>query len=129
MKTFSVTIATPEKTVYKREAVSLIVPGELGFFGIWANHMPFISSITIGRIILKKNESSAHMIFQIKQNGGILEVLKNKVALLSEDIVTFNESPRVSAAVVSASFTKKHRVSLCMVLRIAGRNKRLMSSN
>lgn len=64
----------------------MIIPGALGFFGIWANHMPFISNVAAGRVVMVKNESESPVIFTIKQGGGILEVSKNQVTLLTEDI-------------------------------------------
>ncbi len=90
MKPFSVAIITPEKTVYEGEAVSLVAPGALGFFGIWANHMPFISGLKAGTVVMKKNESETPVTFQIKQDGGFLEVLKDKVTLLIEDADVLN---------------------------------------
>lgn len=86
MKPFSVAILTPEKIVYKGDAVSLTVPGIVGFFGIWANHMSFISTLASGKVVMKKNESESPVVFHMEQAGGILEVSKNQVTLLTEGI-------------------------------------------
>jgi len=80
MKSFSVSIVTPEKTVYQGEAVSLIVPAARGYLGILADHAPLIANLTAGKIILRKDGSQAATTFYSKGKG-FLEVLKNNVIL------------------------------------------------
>ncbi|MBP7102899.1 MAG: F0F1 ATP synthase subunit epsilon [Bacteroidales bacterium] len=64
------------------EDVSLIqLPGLDGLFEILSNHAPFIASLSNGKakLINKKNETCFYPI-----DGGVVEVLKNKIIILTE---------------------------------------------
>jgi F-type H+-transporting ATPase subunit epsilon len=56
----SLTIVSPEETLFDGEVMSVQVPGVLGRFEILENHAPIISSLTSGDIVYKtKSESSS----------------------------------------------------------------------
>lgn len=76
-----VEIITPEKQEVI-EAVSLIqLPGLDGLFEILHNHAPFIAALAKGKakIITKNNQTTYYPI-----DGGVVEVLKNKIMILTE---------------------------------------------
>lgn len=74
-------ILTPDKTLFESEVASVALPGTLGAFEILNNHAPFVSILEAGNITVKiKGEPSAT--FPI--NGGVVEVLNNKVIVLAE---------------------------------------------
>ena len=77
-----VEIITPDKEIFKGEAVLVQLPGIDGSFEILNNHAPFISALKEGKIKLKKEKGAADDFFEIK--GGVIEVLKNKVLILAE---------------------------------------------
>ena len=79
-KSFQADIISPQTQVFSGQAVSLVAPGELGSFGIWAGHAPLISQLIPGIIIIKEPSGKIHQ-FQSKA-GGILEVQKDQVKLL-----------------------------------------------
>jgi F-type H+-transporting ATPase subunit epsilon len=79
---FHVDIITPEKVVYRDEILSLVVPAELGYLGVLANHAPLIAHLVKGKIILRDNQGKTE-IFHSEGNG-FIEVLKNKVTLILE---------------------------------------------
>ncbi len=76
-----VEIITPDKTIFSGEATLVQLPGANGSFEVMKNHAPLITILKTGEIrILGKDEKV--QLFQI--NGGVVEVLKNKVLVLAE---------------------------------------------
>ncbi|HNX81157.1 MAG TPA: hypothetical protein PKL77_03330 [Candidatus Omnitrophota bacterium] len=80
-RTFTVTILTPEKIIYDGPIVSLILPCETGYLGVWVDHAPLIANIVPGKVAIIKDHGQTPEIFQIKGKG-FLEVLDNKVTVL-----------------------------------------------
>ncbi len=75
-------ILTPDKKIYSGEVVSVQVPGTSGSFEILKNHAAIISTLEKGKVKIKsKTGIETFMI-----NGGVIEVLKNKITLLAEGI-------------------------------------------
>lgn len=77
-----VEIITPDKEIYKGEAILVQLPGIDGSFEILNNHAPLISALKEGKIKLKKTKESKDEFYEI--NGGVIEVLNNKVLILAE---------------------------------------------
>lgn len=82
--TFHVDIVTPERTVYSGNIISLVVPAELGYMGILANHAPLIAHLIKGKIILRSSLQETK-VFNLP-GSGFMEVLKNKVTLTLDSI-------------------------------------------
>ncbi|MDD5424561.1 MAG: hypothetical protein PHR74_04720 [Candidatus Omnitrophica bacterium] len=82
-KTFKISIATPEKSLFEGEASSLIAPGKSGYFGILVDHAPLIAILAPGKITIKYG-TSGNTTFDCR-SAGILEVLKNDVSILVDD--------------------------------------------
>ena len=76
-------IYTPEKKVFEGQVDTATFPGSKGTFQVLNNHAALISTLERGKVIYK-NKNEAHEIFI---NGGVVEVLNNKVILLAEGIV------------------------------------------
>ncbi len=74
-------IVSPDKSIFSGEVKSIQLPGMAGSFGILNNHAPLISTLKSGKIKIKE-PSGKELSFQI--NGGVVEVQKNKVIILSE---------------------------------------------
>ena len=73
-------ILSAEEKIFSGEVDSVILPGTDGQFQILNNHAPIISSLTNGEI--KYSDKSKNETIEI--NGGIVEVLDNKVSALIE---------------------------------------------
>jgi len=82
-KNFHLTVITPEKVIYDGDIASLIVPSELGFFGVLADHAPLIAGLSKGKITLRE-ESGKQVLFRLNSQG-FLEVLKNSVTILCQE--------------------------------------------
>ena len=75
-------IITPDKKVFSGEVTSVKVPGTLGQFQILKNHAPIISTLTNGKVTIKT--AAGTQSFDV--NGGVVEVLKNKIVVLAESV-------------------------------------------
>ena len=88
-------VITPDNLIYKGEVESITLPGMDGYFGILNSHAPLISAlgkgdVTIGKVanqdaegtLAEEAAGSGNVNFNI--NGGVVEVLNNKVVVLAE---------------------------------------------
>ena len=73
-------IVSPDKDVFSGEVDEVICPGIQGSFGILNNHAPMIAALKAGKIKYKKFNNEV----LIDINGGVVEVLNNKVIVLAE---------------------------------------------
>ena len=80
-------IVTPDKKVFEGEVVSATFPGSDGFFQILSNHAPMISTLGSGSIKIVKEIDKRTEEEEMEVNGGVVEVLNNKVTVLAEQIV------------------------------------------
>ena len=77
-------IITPDKTIFEGEVVSTTLPGSDGYFQILDNHAPMVSSLGKGELkYLDKDDNEV----QHQIEGGVAEVLSNKVVVLAEKII------------------------------------------
>ncbi|HRS53753.1 MAG TPA: ATP synthase F1 subunit epsilon [Bacteroidales bacterium] len=77
----TVEILSPDKNIWKGEAVLVQLPGVDGLFEILNKHAPLISVLRKGTIKIITPDKSTQYI-QIKE--GIVEVLNNNVIILTE---------------------------------------------
>jgi len=75
-----VEIITPDAEIFSGNASSVKFPGLDGLFEILDNHAPMVAALKKGEIKLLSEEET--LFFDI--NGGVVEVLKNKVQVLAE---------------------------------------------
>jgi F-type H+-transporting ATPase subunit epsilon len=75
-------IITPDKVLFNGEVDAATFPGSKGSFQVLKNHAALISSLDAGKVIIK-NEKEVR---DIMINGGIVEVLNNKIIVLAEEV-------------------------------------------
>jgi F-type H+-transporting ATPase subunit epsilon len=81
MQKINFKIATPEKVVFKSEIVEQItLPTMQGEITILPNHIPLISVLKPGEIVIKENGAEKMM----SVSGGFIEVLADKVVVLAD---------------------------------------------
>jgi F-type H+-transporting ATPase subunit epsilon len=73
-----VEILTPDKSLFQGEAEVLTLPGIEGSFQILDRHAPMIANLKAGTVVVKQAQKS--QTFEV--NGGLVEVLSNKVIVL-----------------------------------------------
>jgi F-type H+-transporting ATPase subunit epsilon len=74
-------IITPEKKVYSGDVEAVKLPGADGSFGILNNHAPIIATLKKGTV---KITDKANKVENFEINGGVVEVLNNKITVLAE---------------------------------------------
>jgi F-type H+-transporting ATPase subunit epsilon len=72
-------IISPEKKLFSGQTGSVTVPGSNGMFQVLNNHAPIIATLKKG--IVKVETPEGEKLFEI--NGGVVEVLNNKVVVLA----------------------------------------------
>lgn len=75
-------IITPDKRVFEGEVSSAQFPGTQGSFEVLDNHAPLISTLENGRI--RVSSTAGNQYFNV--DGGVVEVLNNKIIVLAEAI-------------------------------------------
>jgi F-type H+-transporting ATPase subunit epsilon len=74
-----VDILTPDTTLFSGEAQIVTLPGVNGSFQIKNNHAPLISALAKGKVVVSGSSGKQEFVV----NGGIVEVLKNKIVILA----------------------------------------------
>jgi F-type H+-transporting ATPase subunit epsilon len=74
-------IITPDKKLYEGDVKSAVFPGSEGSFGVLDGHAPMIATLKSGKVQLTEQNNN-RVEFDVK--GGVVEVLRNKVIVLSE---------------------------------------------
>ena len=80
-------IVTPDQTVFEGEVLSATFPGTDGSFQILNHHAPLLSTLKKGTIVYKDKKNE----FDVTIDGGVVEVLNNKVIVLAESVVEDEE--------------------------------------
>jgi len=80
-KTFHAQILTPEGSLFEGDVEGVQVPGADGNFLMLYNHAPIVSTLGVGRIVIKKEDGS-EIIYAV--SGGFVEMNDNKLTLLAE---------------------------------------------
>ena len=73
-------IITPEKKLFSGDVTSVMLPGTNGFFTVWNNHAPIISSLIRGKLSFMVD--NAETVYTIE--GGFVEINKNVVTVCVE---------------------------------------------
>lgn len=76
-------IVTPDQKVFEGEVISVTFPGTDGSFQVLNNHAPLLSTLKKGTIVYKDKKNE----YDVIVDGGVVEVLNNKVVVLAEAIV------------------------------------------
>ena len=75
-------IITPDKKIYSGDVDAVKLPGAEGSFGILKGHAPIIATLKKGIV---KITDSKKRVENIEINGGVVEVLNNKIIVLAEN--------------------------------------------
>ena len=92
-------VLTPDKLLYRGEVDYVQMPGINGSFGVLNNHAPLISALGKGMVKVDQVKAGSaydafsgeyaetkaqSKVFEFEINGGVVEVLKNKIIILAE---------------------------------------------
>jgi F-type H+-transporting ATPase subunit epsilon len=73
-------IATPERIVYEDEIDQITLPTKMGEITILPNHIPLVSSLMPGEILIKKGKAE----IPLAVSGGFLELANNQLVILAD---------------------------------------------
>ena len=76
-------IVTPDQKVFEGEVNAVTFPGSDGEFQVLNSHAPLISSLGKGAVRIQATGKNEEIII----DGGVVEVLENKIVVLAESLV------------------------------------------
>jgi F-type H+-transporting ATPase subunit epsilon len=82
---FTLKIVTPNELFFEGQVEHVQAPGYNGYLGILQNHAAFVTPITQGNLTYR---DAAGQTTTLKVEGGFLEVLKNRVLVLTDKVGT-----------------------------------------
>ena len=77
-------IVTPDKKIFEGEVVAASFPGTDGSFQVLNNHAPLVSTLAKGLIVYRDKDDIED---EITIDGGVVEVLHNRVIVLAEAVI------------------------------------------
>ncbi len=80
----TIEIITPDRKVFAGEATSATFPGSEGQFQVLNGHAPMVSTLAKGPVLLQTSAGQQNFVV----DGGVVEVLRNRVLVLAEAVVT-----------------------------------------
>jgi F-type H+-transporting ATPase subunit epsilon len=79
-------IITPEQIFFSGEVSSVTLPGTSGFFTVWENHAPLISSLSKGKISFEAIIDNQKNEMELIVDGGFAEISNNTVTVCIETV-------------------------------------------
>lgn len=76
-------VVTPDQKVFEGEASAVTFPGSDGEFQVLNNHAPMISALGKGKMKIVASGKEEFVTI----DGGVVEVLNNKVIVLAESVI------------------------------------------
>lgn len=76
-------IITPDRKVFSGEASSVTFPGSEGQFQVLNDHAPMVSTLARGSVVIQS--AAGQQSFTV--DGGVVEILRNKVLVLAEAVI------------------------------------------
>jgi F-type H+-transporting ATPase subunit epsilon len=73
-------LATPARQIVSTEADEVVAPGSEGYFGVWAGHAPFLTTLAPGEVSYRQGREEQHLFVA----GGFAEVTPERVIILAE---------------------------------------------
>ena len=78
--TLKLEIVTPQGTVYSEDVEMVTLPGIAGQMGIYPRHVPLISQMVPGEMIVRKDGRDSF----VATGAGLIEVTANRVSILTD---------------------------------------------
>ena len=80
-ETLKLEIVTPEEKIYSEDVEMVTLPGSEGELGIYPNHVPLMTQVHAGEIIV--NREGTEEVLAVGE--GFVEVTSNQVAILTDN--------------------------------------------
>lgn len=89
-------VLTQAGVAFEEDAVSIIVPGELGYLGILRRHAPLVTTLKPGKLTWRRPSGERRL---RHVGSGLLEVVRDHVTMLTDAVSELREAPAGRAAV------------------------------
>ncbi len=117
MDTLRLSIVTPNGPIFNEDVKTVTLPGKEGEFGVLPGHASLVSSLTVGVIVIEKENS----VEAVAINWGHVKVSESSVDVLADGAVALTHgedsqtAKNIDAAKVLVSSVKDANVSLAAV--------------
>lgn len=113
-----VEVITPEKITHLTEGVEIIIPTTEGIIGVRKGHIPLITPLSTGEIIIKKENGESEF---LAVSGGYIEVLPDSIKIMADnaDLADVLNEEAVLAAIEEAQKIKARDVDAIEMARAA----------
>jgi F-type H+-transporting ATPase subunit epsilon len=81
--TFTLSVLTPEWTVFEGEVEYVEVPGSEGYMGVLANHAALVTALQPGKLTVRK---AGGEVVNFSVTGGFFEVSHNQATVLADAV-------------------------------------------
>jgi len=78
---FPVVIISPDGELFRQDAVSLVVPAVDGYLGVMRGHVPMITVLDIGELLLRTPDEH---VLSLAVAGGVMEVRRDETVVLCD---------------------------------------------
>lgn len=78
---FKLSVVAPDRSVVESQVSSVVLPGQEGYFGVMAGHVPLIAALKAGLLEYQEGPSR-HYVYV---GGGFAEVRADKVTVLADE--------------------------------------------
>ena len=92
--TIKLEIVTPEAKVFSDDVDMVTLTGSEGEMGILPQHMPLMTRLVAGEIIVNKGKET----FFLAVGDGFVQVTGDRVSILTDMAISFNKMPAAAAA-------------------------------
>ena len=92
-ETLKLEIVTPETTIYSQDVEMVTLPGSEGEAGIYPNHVPLMTQVQAGEIVVKRGGSEE----VIAIGEGFAEVTGDHVAILTDNAANSDDIDEAAA--------------------------------
>ncbi len=85
---FHLSVVAPDRSVVEESVTSVIAPGQEGYFGVMAGHVPLISALKPGVLEYVDATNNRHFVYM---GGGFAEVSGDHVTILADEALPSRE--------------------------------------
>jgi len=101
--TLKLEIVTPEAKIYSEEVSMVTLPGSEGELGIYPNHVPLMTQVHAGEIIVSRDGSEE----VLAVGEGFIEVTSDHVAILTDNAANSADIDEAAAEEAKAKAEKR----------------------
>jgi F-type H+-transporting ATPase subunit epsilon len=80
-------LVSPERLLLSTEADMVTLPGAEGYMGVMAGHMPLVSTLRTGMVVVLKDGKDTRYFIR----GGFAEVTDTKLTVLADEAIPMSE--------------------------------------